>query len=136
MISNTVGNNTIDATYEIDACLKSSTLWGYVKKLQLTTNVSIALLNDPSAEVFINQLLTFGNGRVPVDTSNGLISFPANFRNFFSTKEEFINKLPNIIANHENYDWLSVILTTKNKDVDYLNSTVQNQIQPTIQLSL
>lgn len=119
------------AADEINACLKSSTLWRYVKKLQLTTNMRVALLNDPSAEVFSNQLLTIGNGRVPVDASNGLISFPPNFCNFVSTKEELINKVfPNIIANHKNYDWLSerAILAAKNKDVDHLNCTIQKQI--------
>lgn len=91
----------------------------------------VALLNDPSAEVFSNQLLTIGNGRVPVDGSNGLISLPPNFCNFVSTKEEHINKVfPNIIANHKNCDWLSerAILAAKNKDVDHLNFTIQNQI--------
>lgn len=119
------------AADEINACLKSSTLWRYVKKLQLTTNMRVALLNDPSAEVFSNQLLTIGNGRIPVDASNGLISFPPNFCNFVSTKEELINKVfPNIIANHKNYDWLSerAILAAKNKDVDHLNCIIQNQI--------
>ena len=31
---------------EINACIKSSNLWRYVKKLQLTTNMRVALLND------------------------------------------------------------------------------------------
>lgn len=46
------------AADEINACLKSSTLWRYVKKLQLTTNMRVALLNDPSAEDFSKQLLS------------------------------------------------------------------------------
>ncbi|XP_050340316.1 uncharacterized protein LOC126766608, partial [Bactrocera neohumeralis] len=95
----------------------------------------VALLNDPSAELFSNQLLTIGNGHVPVDASNGFISFPPNFCNFVSTKEELINKVfPNIIANHKNYDWLSerVILAAKNKDVDHLNFKIQNQIVGTL----
>ena len=32
-------------TDEINACLKSSNLWHYVKKLQLTTNMGVELLN-------------------------------------------------------------------------------------------
>lgn len=61
------------AADEINACLKSSNLWRYVKKLLLTTNMRVALLNDTSAEDFSEQLPTIGNGRVPVDESSGLI---------------------------------------------------------------
>ncbi|XP_068618716.1 ATP-dependent DNA helicase PIF1-like [Battus philenor] len=59
------------ATDEINACLKASNLWRYVKKLQLSVNMRIALLNDLSADDFSKQLLTIGNGRVPVDESSG-----------------------------------------------------------------
>jgi hypothetical protein len=119
------------AADEINACLKSSTLWRYVKKLQLTTNMRVALLNHPCAEDFSKQLRTIGNGRIPVDGSNGLISFRPNFCNFVSTKDELIKKVfQNIIANHKNHNWLSerAILAAKNKDVDHLNFIIQNQI--------
>jgi PIF1 helicase. len=69
-------------TYEINACLKSSNLWRQVKKLQLTRNMRVVLLNGLSAEDFSKQLLTIGNGSVPVDESSGLIAFPRNFCNF------------------------------------------------------
>ena len=46
------------AADEISACLKSSNLWRYVKKLQLTTNMRVALLNVTSAEDFSEQLGT------------------------------------------------------------------------------
>ncbi|VVC29364.1 DNA helicase Pif1-like [Cinara cedri] len=83
----------------INAYLKSSNLWRYVKKLQLSTNKRNALQNDPSAQDFSMQLLTIGNGRIPVNESSGLISFPPNFRNFVSPKDELIRKVfPNIIA--------------------------------------
>lgn len=36
------------AADEINACLKSSFLWRHVKKLKLTTNMRVALQNDPS----------------------------------------------------------------------------------------
>lgn len=93
---------------EINACLKSSNLWCYVKKLQLTTNMRVALLNDTSAEDFSEQLLTIGNFRVIVNESSGLISFPPNFCNFVSSKDKRISKVfPNIITNHKNNEWLS-----------------------------
>ncbi|CAB3244972.1 unnamed protein product [Arctia plantaginis] len=119
------------AADEINACLKSSNLWRYVKKLQLTTNMRVALLNDTSAEDFSEQLLTIGNGQVPVDESSGLISFPNNFCNFVSSKDELINNVfPDIISNYENNEWLSdrAILAAKNKDVDDLNYIIQNKI--------
>ncbi|CAH2100742.1 unnamed protein product [Euphydryas editha] len=63
----------------------------------------LALLNDLSADDFSKQLLTIGNGRVPVDESSGLISFPPNFCNFVSSKDKLINKVfPDIIADHKN----------------------------------
>ncbi|CAH2218137.1 jg10868 [Pararge aegeria aegeria] len=91
----------------------------------------VTLLNDTSAEDFSEQLLTIGNGQVPVDESSGLISFPNNFCNFVSSKDELINNVfPNIISNYKNNEWLSerVILAAKNKDVDDLNYIIQNKI--------
>ncbi|XP_055944378.1 uncharacterized protein LOC129975340 [Argiope bruennichi] len=95
----------------------------------------VALLNDPSAEDLSKQLLTIGNGHVPVDESSGFILFPRNFCNFVASKAELINKVfPNIIYNHKNYKWFSerAILAAKNKDVDDLNFVIQNQIVVTL----
>ena len=69
----------LTAADEINTCLKLSNLWHYVKKLQLTTNMRVALLNDLCAEDFSKQLLTIGNGCVPVDESSALISFSRDF---------------------------------------------------------
>ncbi|CAB3223043.1 unnamed protein product [Arctia plantaginis] len=96
------------AADEINACLKSSNLWRYVKKLQLTTNISVALLNDTSAEDFSEQLLTI---------------------------DELINNVfKDIISNYKNNEWLSErsILAAKNKDVDDLNYIIQNKIIETM----
>lgn len=100
------------AADEINACLKLSYLWRYVKVLKLMTNMRVALQNDSSAEIFSNQLLAIGNGEVPVDVSTGLISFPPNFCHFTTTKEELF---PNIIQNYVDHDWLSE-RAAKNKD--------------------
>ncbi|GFY44583.1 ATP-dependent DNA helicase [Trichonephila inaurata madagascariensis] len=91
----------------------------------------VALLNDTSAKDFSEQLLTIGNGQVPVDESSGLISFPNNFCNFVSSKDELINNVfPNIISYYKNNEWLSerAILAAKIKDVDDLNYIIQNKI--------
>ena len=61
------------AADEINACVISSNVWLYVRKVQLTTNMRVALLNELSVEDFSKQLLTIGNGCVPVDESSGLI---------------------------------------------------------------
>ena len=62
----------------------------------------VALLNVLSAEDLSKQFWTSGHGCVPVDEVNGLISFPQNFCNFVSSKDELINKaLPNIIHNNK-----------------------------------
>ncbi|GBP59680.1 hypothetical protein EVAR_39837_1 [Eumeta japonica] len=119
------------AADEINACLKSSNLWHNVKKFQLVANMRVTLLNNPSAEDFYKQLLTIGNGRVPVDKSSGLISFPPNFCHLVSSKDELIeNVFPNMIDTHKNKEWLSerAILAAKNKDIDDLNFAIQNVI--------
>jgi PIF1 helicase. len=78
----------LTAANELNACLKSSNLCSCVKKLQLTTNMRVALLNDLSAEDFFKKLLTISNGCVPVNKSSRLISFPWNFCSFVSSKDE------------------------------------------------
>ena len=83
----------------------------------------VALHNDISAEVFSKALLVIGNGRIPVDSSTGLISFPSNVCQFITSNEELFSKVfPNIDENYKNHACLSkrAILAAKNKDVDDL----------------
>lgn len=61
------------AADELNACLKSSSLWRHVKKLKLTTNMRVAMQNDPLAAEFSRQLLALGYGQIPVYVSTGLI---------------------------------------------------------------
>ncbi|XP_073815917.1 uncharacterized protein [Musca autumnalis] len=91
----------------------------------------VALQNDPSAAEFSRQLLELGNGQIPIEVSTGLISFPENFCEFTSSKEELISKVfPGIPQNYKNLDWIAerAILAAKNKDVDSLNLIIQSQI--------
>ena len=63
--------------------------------------------------------------------STGLISFPENFCEFTSSKEELITKVfLGIKQNYKNIDCISerAILSAKNKDVDSLNFIIQKQI--------
>lgn len=64
---------------EINACLKSSYLWKYVKKIKLTTNMRVHLLNDSTAQQFSQQLLKIGDGKHPIDMNTKEISSPSNF---------------------------------------------------------
>lgn len=119
------------AADELNACLKSSYLWRYAKTIPLSMNMRVFLQQDRTAEVFSKELLRIGNGKIPVDTSSGLISIPPAICQFTSTKDDLITKVyPNIGQNYLNYDWLSerAILAAKNIDVNDLNWTIQNQI--------
>ena len=63
----------------------------------------VALQKYISAGVFSKALLDFGNGRIPVDPSTGLILFPPNFCQLTS-KEELISKVfPNIDVNYKSH---------------------------------
>ncbi|GFU47737.1 ATP-dependent DNA helicase [Trichonephila clavipes] len=84
---------------EINACLKQSFLWRSVETLGLTINMRVQLQNDPSAQIFSEQLLHIGN-------------------------EYFF---PDIQNNYLNHEWLSqrAILAAKNVDVDEINFQIQ-----------
>lgn len=85
------------AADELNACLKTLSFWRHVNQLKLTTNMRAALQTDPSGAEFSRQLLALANDQNPVDVSTGLISFPAKFWEYTSSKEELITKvLPGI----------------------------------------
>jgi len=91
----------------------------------------VFLQHDQSANVFSKQLLDISNGRVGADTLTGFITLPTNFCHVTESKEEFIQSVfPDVVQHSKNHNWLSTraILTAKNKDVDDLNSTIQNLI--------
>ncbi|XP_037926227.1 uncharacterized protein LOC119661104 [Hermetia illucens] len=114
---------------ELNACLKSSNLWQYVKTLQLTTTMRVFLQQDETANVFAKQLLDIGNNKVAVDTSTGFITLPTDFCHITDSKEELIQHVfPDIAQKFNNDNWLGerAILAAKNKDVEDLNATIQN----------
>lgn len=115
---------------EINACLKSSSLWRKVKILQLKTNMRVQIQNDTSAERFAEQLLDIRNGRMPVN-ENQYITLPSGFCQIRTTKDELINSVfPNIRVNYLNHQWLSqrAILAAKNIDVDAINCKIQDML--------
>jgi hypothetical protein len=116
---------------EINACLKSSTLWRNVHTLKLTENIRVRLQNDSSAERFAKQLLDIGEGKMQVDANTQSITLPNDFCQIKATKTELINSVfPNIQRNYRNHQWLSerVILAARNIDVDSINFTIQDML--------
>ncbi|CAG4974232.1 unnamed protein product [Colias eurytheme] len=110
---------------ELNACLKSSNLWQYVKTLHLTTNMRVFLQQDETANVFAKQLLDIGNNKVAVDTSTGFIILPTDFCHITDSKVELIQRVfPDIAQKFNNHNWLGerAILAAKNKDVEDLFS--------------
>jgi hypothetical protein len=82
---------------ELKACLKASYLWRHVRKLELKTNMRVHLQGDVSAGHFAQQLLAFGDEKVPIDSTSGLISITNNFFNIAESIEALKTSVfPNI----------------------------------------
>lgn len=116
---------------ELNACLKSSSLWKHVKVLHLSKNMRVELQNDQSGNIFSKQLIDIGNGKFPIDMLTGCINFPQSFCQLTRSKDELIQKVfPDVSQNYRNHDWLSerAILAAKNIDVNELNFKIQEQI--------
>lgn len=117
---------------EINACLKSSSLWSSVHKLKLTTNMRVQIQNDPSAARFSKQLLEIGDGKMYINPTSHTLKFPDDFCNIMPSRDALIeNVFPNIRANIKNHQWLSerAILAAKNVDVNAINIQIQNMLE-------
>ncbi|XP_029172028.1 uncharacterized protein LOC114941268 [Nylanderia fulva] len=113
---------------EINACLKQSFLWRSVETLRLTINMRIQLQNDPSAQIFSEQLLDIGNGKIELQPNTQCIKLPDNFCTVLHGKNELIQSIfPDIQSNYLNHNWLSdrAILAAKNVEVDEINFQIQ-----------
>jgi hypothetical protein len=116
---------------ELNACLKASHLWRYVKKFTLTTNMRVHLTGDASAGIFSEQLMMLGDGKELQDPNTGLIEFPRAFCNIiFSVDELKANVFPNSHHNYRRHGWLceSAILAPKKNCVHTLNLQIQNML--------
>ena len=116
---------------ELKACLKASYLWRYVRKLGLTTNMRVHLQGDVSAGRSAQQLLTPGDGNVPVNPPDGLISIPNSFCNLVESIEVLKTSVfPNIQHHFKDHKWLCerAILALKNNSVNAINLQVQQQL--------
>jgi len=80
--------------------------------------------NDKSGDFFSIQLLDIGNGKIPVESSSGYITFLNNFCYLTKSKTKLTEKVfPNIAKIYKNHVWLSnrVILAAKNVDANEMN---------------
>ncbi|KAL4091330.1 hypothetical protein QTP88_026033 [Uroleucon formosanum] len=90
---------------ELNACLKSSNLWKYVKVLHLSKNMLVELQNDQSGNIFSKQLIDIGNGKFPIDMLTGCINFSRSFCQLTRSKDELIQKVfPDVARNYRNHD--------------------------------
>ncbi|KAK7003156.1 hypothetical protein BgiMline_004587 [Biomphalaria glabrata] len=115
---------------ELNACLKASYLWKYVEKITLKTNMRVQLSEDQNAANFSKQLLTIGDGKVPID-SNGFINFPSQFCNIVKSLEVLkSNVFCNLPENFRNHEWLCerAILAPTNDSVNRINIDILNQL--------
>ena len=81
---------------ELDACIKSSYLWGHIKVLRLKTNMRVRLSGNNEARQFAANLLRVGNGTVPAD-EEGRIELSFLGTNIVHTQEELITAIyPNL----------------------------------------
>ncbi|GFQ64782.1 ATP-dependent DNA helicase [Trichonephila clavata] len=84
---------------------------------------------DLSAGHFANKLLKIGYGKVPEDSSTGLIIMPCG--QIVNSPDGLLSKVyPNIRQNFKDQDWLSqgAILASRNDVVEKLNVTIQKQL--------
>uniref|UniRef100_A0A0L8G197 ATP-dependent DNA helicase n=1 Tax=Octopus bimaculoides TaxID=37653 RepID=A0A0L8G197_OCTBM len=113
---------------ELNASIKSSVLWHHVKTLQLSTNMRSRLSRDQSGELFAEQLLKLGEGRVANDEEQFLSLNP--ICNSADSVEDLVAEIfPNLLHNY-NTDWICerAIPASKNVAVNGINIMVLNKL--------
>jgi len=117
----------------IDACIKSSDLWKYVKVMHLTINMRI---QDDEQKQFVDYLLRIGEGKELVHSNIGedMVKLHndiiVNNEEVESLIHETFGNIVNNFNNTANYvDYIKdrAILTTKNEDVDEINEQIINK---------
>ena len=112
---------------EMDASIKSSSLWKRVKKLHLKTNMRALITGDASAAEWSSVLLDIGDGKLR-GPDECLIPPP---HVLVKSKEDLIKAIfPQLSQNYTNEDWLGerAILAPKNEDVDKINNELMRMI--------
>jgi len=113
---------------EINACLKTSSLWLNVEKVQLKVSMRVKMLQDPSAETFSKQLLDTGDRKVTIDETR-CIKLSTDFCTIIDSQDALIDQIfPNVHRQYTNHVWLAegAILAVKNMNVNELNLRIQH----------
>lgn len=116
---------------ELNACLKTSFLWKYVKPMFLKTNMRTFLQDNEMSRLYATNLLKIGNGSISTDVISNEIQFPENFCQYTNSISELICKVyPNIKEHFKDYKWLSerALLAPTNEAVHKMNDNILLQI--------
>ena len=115
----------------VNACLKSSYLWQYMKVTNLTRNMRVELKGQ--SEEFSNLLLKIGNGSLPVnaDIGESMVELPqAMFMNTASASDLVGNVFPDFKTNYTNISWVKnrAILCPTNEECCEINKLLLSQL--------
>ncbi|XP_050340137.1 uncharacterized protein LOC126766381 [Bactrocera neohumeralis] len=95
---------------------------------QLTVNMRVQMLQDPSAENFSKQLLDIGDGKVDVHENTRCIKLQTDFCTIVDSQNTLIDHIfADVHTQYANRKWLAerAILAAKNVDVNGLNLKIQ-----------
>lgn len=112
---------------ELNACLKTSFLWKYVKTLSLKTNMRTFLQQNEASKIYAENLLKIGDGLLEMNPITKEIQFPENFCQYTNSIPDLISKVyPNIKMQYKNSEWLSerALLAPTNEIVHKMNDQI------------
>ncbi|XP_018572499.1 uncharacterized protein LOC108911909 [Anoplophora glabripennis] len=110
---------------EIQACIKSSSLWSRVEKLSLKTNMRVHLHNDVDSRLYPEMLLKIGD-------AEGYISLSREFCNLVENDLDLIpHVFPELQQNLISDQWLCAraILPPTNEVVNRINTDILKEVQ-------
>lgn len=114
----------------VDACLKSSELWKFVKTFTLHTNMRVQLHGDEGVQSFAADLLQLGNGDIQTEMAPDHVSIQS-----FGQRCDNINSLLNHVyqdlqTNYTDTDWLMsrAVLAPHNDSVAKINDMLLSQL--------
>ena len=89
---------------ELNASIKSSVLWHYVKTLKFSTNMRAQLSRDQSAKQFAEKLLELGEGKVVIDEEEYIkLNLICNLTDSI---HDLVDKAFPNLSNYQNKEWI------------------------------